>query len=156
LGGLAPKRDHTGKELHAADDGWITTGEPRPLGLLGVFDPLEFFAGLEANGFARGDVDFFAGARIAADTGLARLDAEDAEAPELDTLAAAESLLERFENRFDSLLGFSAADESLGDNRIHDVQLDHKRLLLKWQMLEGEAQVVKTRWVNYTDALSRS
>ena len=115
---------------------------------------MEFFAGLEADGFAGGDVDLFAGAGVAADAGLAGLDAEDAEAAELDALAAPEGLLEGFENCFDSLLGFGAADESFGDNRIHDVQLDHKRLPLPRQMLEGEAQVVKTGWVNYTDALS--
>jgi hypothetical protein len=114
------------------------------------FDALEFFAGFEADGLTRGDADFFAGAGVAADAGLAGLDAEDAEAAEFNALAAAESLLERIENSFDCLLGFGAADESLGDNRIHDVQLDHTRLLLREQMLEGEARVVKTRWVNYT------
>ena len=88
--------------------------------------------------------------RIATDTGFAGLDAEDAEAAEFDTLAAAESLFQGFENGFDGLLGFGAADERFGDNRIHDVQLDHTRLLLLWQMLEGAPRVVKTRWVNYT------
>jgi hypothetical protein len=126
--------------------GWRGVG----LGLFCSFHALEFFAGLEANGFAGWDVDFFAGAGIAADAGLAGLDAEDAKAAELDTLAAAKSLLERFEDGFDSLLGFRATDKSLGDNRIDDVQLDHKRLPLPRQMLEGAAQVVKTRWVNYT------
>jgi hypothetical protein len=120
------------------------------LWLLCGFDALEFFAGFEADGFAGRDADFFAGAGVASDAGLAGLDAEDAEAAELDALAAAESLLEGFEDRFDCLLGFGAADESFGDNRIHDVQLDHTRLLLLWQMLEGGPQVVKTRWVNYT------
>ena len=115
---------------------------------------MEFFAGLEADGLSGRNVDFFAGAGIAADAGLAGLDAEDAEAAELDALAAPEGLLEGFENCFDSLLGFRATDKSLGDNRIDDVQLDHKRLPLPRQMLEGEAQVVKTGWVNYTDALS--
>jgi dCTP deaminase len=111
---------------------------------------LKFFAGFEADGFAGGDADFFAGARVAADAGFAGLDAEDAEAAEFDALAAAESLLEGFEDRFDSLLGFGAADESFGYNRVHNVQLDHTCLLLQWQMLEGAPQVVKTRRVNYT------
>jgi hypothetical protein len=111
---------------------------------------LEFFARLEADGFARRDADFFTGAWVAADAGFAGLDAEDAEAAEFDALAAAESLLQGIENRFHGLLGFGAADESLCDNRIHDVQLDHTRLLLLWQMLEGAPQVVKTRWVHYT------
>jgi hypothetical protein len=111
---------------------------------------LELFAGFEADGFAWGDADFFAGTRVATDAGFAGLDAEDAEAAEFDALAAAESLFQGIENGFDGLLGFGAADESLGDNRIHNVQLDHTRLLLLWEMLEGEAWVVKTRWVNYT------
>jgi len=114
---------------------WLERGGA--LRLLDGFDALQFFAGLEADGFAGRDADFFAGARVAADAGFAGLDAEDAEATELDALAAAESLLEGFEDRFDSLLGFGAADESLGHNRIHYVQLDHTRLLLQWQMLEG-------------------
>ena len=114
------------------------------------FYALEFFARFEADGFARGDADFFAGARVAADAGFAGLDAEDAEAAEFDALTAAESLFQGIENGFDGLLGFGAADESLGDNRIHDVQLDHTRLLLLWQMLEAAPQVVKTRWVHYT------
>jgi hypothetical protein len=117
------------------------------------FDALEFFAGFEADGFAGGDADFFAGTWVAADAGFAGFDAEDTEAAEFDALAAAESLFQGIENGFDGLLGFGAADESFGDNRIHDVQLDHTRLLLLWQMLEGEARVVKTRWVHYTGLL---
>jgi len=120
------------------------------LGFLRGFDALEFLAGFEADGFAGRDADLFARAGIATDACLAGFDAEDAKAAEFDTLAAAESLLERFENGFDGLLGFGAADESLGHNRIYDVQLNHTRLLLPRQMLEGEPQVVKTRWVNYT------
>jgi hypothetical protein len=111
---------------------------------------LELFARFEADGFAGRDADFFAGARVATDAGFARLDAEDAEAAELDSLAATESLFQGIENGFDGLLGFGAADESFGNNRIHDVQLDHTGLLRREEMLEGEARVVKTRWVNYT------
>lgn len=112
------------------------------------FDPLEFFAWLEADGFAGRYVDFFSGAGIAADSGFARLHAEDAEAAEFDALSSAESLLQRFENGFDSLLGLGAADEGLGDHRIHNVQLNHARLQLLRQMLEGAPQVVKTEWVH--------
>jgi hypothetical protein len=111
---------------------------------------LQFFAGFEADCFAGWDADFFAGARVAADAGFAGLDAEDAEAAEFDALAAAESLFQRIKDGFDGLLGFGAADESFGYNRIHDVQLDHTGLLRREEMLEGEARVVKTRWVNYT------
>ena len=93
---------------------------------LGALEALEFFAGLEADGFAGRYVDFFTGAGIAADAGLARLDAEDAKAAELDALASAEGLLERFENGFDGLLGLGAADICLGHDGVNDVQLDQK------------------------------
>ena len=88
-------------------------------------DALKLFAGFEADGFAGRNVDFFAGAGIAADAGLARFHAKDAEAAEFDALAAAESLLQRFENGFDRLLGFGAADVRRGHDGIYDVQLDH-------------------------------
>jgi hypothetical protein len=112
-------------------------GAANALRLLRGFDALQLFAGFEADGFAGRDADLFAGARIAADAGFTGLDAEDAEAAELDALAAAESLFQGFENGFDSLLGFGAADERFGHNRIHDVQLNHTCLPRLWQMLEG-------------------
>ena len=113
-------------------------------GGFGFFQALKFFAGLEADGFAWGDADFLAGAGIAADAGLAGLDAEDAEAAEFDALAATERHFERLENRLDGLFGLGAADIRGGDNRIHDVQLDHTSLRLnRGPMLEGAPQVVK-------------
>jgi hypothetical protein len=112
---------------------------------LGALEALEFFAGLEANGFPGRNVDFFPGAGITADAGFTRLDAEDAKAAELDALAAAESLLERFENGFDGLLGLGAANVRRGDDGVYDVQLDHTSLRrIRGQMLEGAAWVVKT------------
>ena len=112
---------------------------------LGALEALEFFAGLEADGLARGNIDFLAGAGIAADAGLARLDAENAKAAKLDALAAAEGLLERFENGFDGLLGLGAADVRRGDDGVYDVQLNHTSLRrIRGQMLEGAAWVVKT------------
>ena len=112
---------------------------------LGALEALEFFAGLEADGFAGRNIDFFAGAGIAADAGFARLDAEDAKAAELDALAAAEGLLERFENGFDGLLGLGAADVRRGDDGVYDVQLNHTSLRrIRGQMLEGATWVVKT------------
>src|SRR6267142_2415342 len=109
---------------------------------LGALEALKFFAGLEADGFAGRNVDFFTGAGMAADAGLARLDAEDAKAPELDALAAAEGLLEGFEDGFDRLLGLGAADVRRGDDGIYDVQLNHTSLRrIRGQMLEGAAWV---------------
>src|SRR5215467_1262525 len=71
---------------------------------------LQFLAWLEPHSFAGRDVYFFARAGIAADAGLARLDAEHAEAAELDTLTAAERLLQGFKNRLDGLFRLGAAD----------------------------------------------
>src|SRR5256886_4510719 len=75
--------------------------------------------------FARRNAHLFAGAGIAADAGLARLHTEDAEAAEFDALAAAESLLQRFEDGLDGLLGFGAADVRLSDDSVYDIQLNH-------------------------------
>ena len=108
------------------------------------FDALEFFAGFEADGFAGRDADFFAGAWIAANAGLAGLDAEDAEAAEFNALAAAEGHFERLEDGLDSLLRFGAADIRRGHDGVYNVQLDHTGLrLIRGQMLECGPQVVK-------------
>jgi len=57
---------------------------------------MEFFAGFEANGFARGDAHFLAGARIATDARLAGFYVEDAEAPQFNTVALREGTLHGF------------------------------------------------------------
>ena len=116
-------------------------------GFGGSFQALQFLAGLEAHGFTWGDVDFFAGARVAADAGLAGLDAEDAEAAQFNALPAAEGILQGFEDGFDGLLRLGTADvwrRGVHDG-IHDVQLNHTTLrFIRWQMLLGTPQVVKT------------
>lgn len=93
-----------------------------------VFQALKLFAGFEANRFARGDADLFARAGIAANAGLARLDAEDAELAKFDALTAAESAFQRLENSFDSLFRFGAADVGFADHRIYDIELNHTAL----------------------------
>jgi hypothetical protein len=113
-------------------------------GFFGFVDALKFFSRLEADGLAGGNFDFFAGAGVASNSGLAGLDAENAKASELNALAAAKSLFERFEDRFYGLLGFCAANVRRGDNRVYDVQLDHTSLRgFRGQMLEGVTRVVK-------------
>src|SRR5271154_5073717 len=77
---------------------------------LGFFEALEFLAGFEAYGFAGGDADFFAGARVAANAGFARFDAEDAKAAKFDALAAAQRHFERLEDGLHGLLRFGAAN----------------------------------------------
>ena len=103
-----------------------------------------------AHGFAWRNADFFAGPGIAADAGLARFYAEDAEFAQFDALSAAESALERLENSFDRLLRFGAADVGLSDYRIHDIQLDHTALQNPSPMLEASVQVVKAFRLLYT------
>ena len=46
----------------------------------GLVEEVEFFAGLEADGFAGSDADFGSGARVAAYAGFAGFDVEDSEA----------------------------------------------------------------------------
>jgi hypothetical protein len=131
--------------MEAEGDGTQQHDSNRLVRFLGALEALEFLTGLEADGFAGRNIDFFTSPGISANAGLARLDAEDAEAAELDALATAESLLERFENSFDGLLGLGAADTRLGDDSVYDVQLDHTSLRrFRGQMLEGAAWVVKT------------
>ncbi len=64
-------------------------------------EDLEVFAWLEADGLAGGDGNLGAGARVATDAGFAGLDAEDAEATELDAVAVRESLLHGFKDGVD-------------------------------------------------------
>ena len=66
--------------------------------LLGV-EEVEFLAGLEADGLAGGDSDLGSGAGIAADSGFARADVEDAKSSQLDAVASGEGLLEALKNR---------------------------------------------------------
>jgi len=66
-----------------------------------LVENLEVFAWLEADGFAGGDGDLGASARVAADAGFARLYGEDAEAAELDAVAVAEGFLHGFKDGID-------------------------------------------------------
>jgi hypothetical protein len=92
---------------------------------------LQLFARLEADGFARRDIDFLTGARVATDARLARLDVEDAETAEFDPASASQGGLQRFKNGFNSLFGLRACYACAGDDCVHDVELDQARLLLK-------------------------
>src|SRR5271165_6960750 len=122
-------------------------------------DALQFLAGLEAHRFAGRDADFFAGARVAADAGLAGLHAEHAEAAELDALAAAQRGLEGLKDRFHRLLRFGAADVRGGHHGVDDVQLNHTGLqLIRGQMLECASRVVKDQrrtlhWVSFLQSI---
>src|SRR5258708_39026783 len=86
---------------------------------------MKFVAGLAADRIAWWNVDFLAGAGIAADAGLARLDAKDSEAAELNALAAAESDLQGLKNGLNGLLRLCTADTRRSDDGVYDVQLNH-------------------------------
>jgi len=105
---------------------------------------LQLFAGLEADGFSGLDIHLLAGARIAADAGFARLHVEHAEAAQLDAFAAAESVFQRLENRFDGLLGLAARNICALHNGVHDIKFYHGGDgSFSKCMLEGGLRVVK-------------
>ena len=94
-------------------------------GAAGV-ESVKFLAGFKANRFAGGDADFSAGAGIAANAGFARADAEDAESPQLDSLARAESLFQSLEDRVNSGLRLGSGQTSALDHVMDDVLLDQR------------------------------
>jgi dCTP deaminase len=104
-------------------------GEKAELGV-DCSERLQFLAGLEAHRFAGRDADFLAGARIAADAGLARAHVEYTEAAQLNSLALAERVLHGFKDGFDGLFGLGPAHAGLVYNGIYNVQLNHTSLLL--------------------------
>ena len=87
---------------------------------------MQFLAGLEADGFAGGDADFSAGAGIAADTGFAGADTEDAKPAQLDALAGLQSLLQAFENRVHCRLCLGARQACALDYMMHDVLFNQR------------------------------
>jgi hypothetical protein len=69
-----------------------------------LVDQVELFSRLEANGFAWSDCYLCAGARIAANAGLAGPHVEYAKTSELDTLTRRQSLLQAFKDGIDRCL----------------------------------------------------
>jgi len=89
-----------------------------------VVEEVEFFAGLEADGFAGSDADFGPGAGVAADAGLAGTDVEDAKAAELDALAFGEGALEALEDGIHSGFGLVALQAGALNHLVNDVLFD--------------------------------
>ena len=71
-----------------------------------LFDRLQFLAGLEANRLAGRNRNFGAGARIAADSGLAWPHVKHAKAPQFNTITLGQRAPHALENSFDGQLGF--------------------------------------------------
>ena len=92
---------------------------------------MEFFARFEANGFAGGYADLCTGARIAADTGFACADTENAESAQFDALTRCESLFEALKDRIHRSFRFGPRQSRALDYLMDDV------LLNQWGNLAG-------------------
>jgi hypothetical protein len=86
---------------------------------------MKLFARLEADSFARSDSDFGAGPGIAADTGFARLDREDAKATKFNAVASDESLLHAFEDGVYCSLRFGSREAGALNNPLYKILLNH-------------------------------
>src|SRR5690242_8687920 len=93
-----------------------------------LVDRLQFLAGLEAYRLAGRDGNFGAGARVAADSGLARPDVEHAKAPQLNAITLGQGALHAFKDGLYRQFGLGLGDAGLIDHFINDVELDHGRL----------------------------
>ncbi len=85
----------------------------------------EILAGLEANGLAGRNPHLGAGAGIAADPLLARLDLEDPEAAKLDPLPPAHRFLHGVQDRLHGHHGLDPGDVGRPGHVVDDVGLDH-------------------------------
>src|SRR5580704_9030939 len=92
---------------------------------LTLLQRLQLLAGFETHRFAGWNGDLGAGARVAADPGLAWADVEDAEAAQLDALTVRQSPLHALKNCFHSHLGLGLGDAGFVDHFVDDVELDH-------------------------------
>ncbi len=107
---------------------------------------LEFLSRLEPDRLSRWDAHLLAGAGVAANPGFARLDVEDAESAQFDSLAASEGVLHGLENGFDRLFGSGPGNIRLLDDGVNNVEFDHSGLPKKRKpMLDSGLQVVKPR-----------
>jgi hypothetical protein len=82
---------------------------------------MQFFAGLEAHGFAGRDADLSAGARIAADPGFARADAEHPKAAQLNALSRSKGFFQAFKHGIDRRFGLCSGQACALDHMVHDV-----------------------------------
>jgi len=100
---------------------------------------MQFFARLEAHGLSGGDADFSSGTRVAAYSGFAGADAEDAEAAKFDALTGGEGLFEALE--YGVNCGFRLG---AGQSRALDHVMDNV-LLNQWGNLARASQWVEKR-----------
>ena len=102
----------------------IWTGQPsggfHPDGTA-VLDGLQILAGLETNGLAGRNGNFFPGPGVAADPGLAGLDVEDAESPQLYPIIALKRAFHRIEHGVNGSFGLASGDSGPLDDMVDDV-----------------------------------
>ncbi len=96
---------------------------------------MKILSRLETDGFSRGDRDFGAGAWVASDARLARLDGEDAESAELNAVSFGERLLHGFEDRVYGGFGLGADEAGALDDSLDEVLFDQTDSLscVLWQ-----------------------
>src|SRR6185503_6676295 len=90
---------------------------------------LQLFAGLEADRLAGRDRHLDARLRVAPDAALAIAHLEDAEAAQLDPLAARQRVLDRVEDGVDRFGRLDARDVARVGDAVDDVRFDHRLLL---------------------------
>ncbi len=88
---------------------------------------MEFFAGLEANGFSGRDGYLSAGPWIAADTSFSWFDSEDTKATELDAISFDQRPFHAFKDGVNRCFRLGARQSGAFDNPLYKVLLDHLR-----------------------------
>jgi len=99
---------------------------------------VEFLAWLEADGFARRNAHFRAGPWVAADSGLARANAENAETTQFDAVAGGKSLLEAFENGVHGGFRFGAGQPGPLNDVMDNILFDQSVFLILRRNLGAE------------------
>ena len=86
-----------------------------------ICECVQFLAGFEANRFPWSDTHFSAGTGIAADSGFASPNTENAEAAQLNALSSCQSLFETLKNCVDCRFGLRAWQACALDHMMYDV-----------------------------------
>ena len=97
-------------------------------GILILFYRLQLLAGFEAHGFAGRNRNFGPGARIAANSCLARAHVENPKSAQLNAIAGCERFLHTLKDGFDRHFGFGLGDAGPVHNFVDNFELDLWRL----------------------------
>src|SRR5882757_4218206 len=98
-----------------------------------LVDGLQLLSRLEAHGFSGRNVHLCAGARVAADTGLARAHVKNTKSAQLNALAPGQGLLHAFKDGFHGQLSLGFGDPGFVDHFVNDIELYHRSALLNFQ-----------------------